>query len=70
VGENSITVRSLILKGLEGLGLKLDQAKNQARSDKARFISTDDSPVKIAVIPTDEEGEIASQTLAVVNRTN
>jgi acetate kinase len=68
VGENSASMRALILKGLEGVGLKLDQAKNGERSDKARFISAADSPIKIAVIPTDEEGEIASQTLAIVNR--
>jgi len=66
VGENSATMRASILKGLEGIGLKLDQAKNQERSDQARFISTADSPIKIAVVPTDEEREIATQTLAVI----
>ncbi|MDR2935340.1 MAG: acetate kinase [Candidatus Adiutrix sp.] len=68
VGENSASMRALILKGLDGIGLKLDLAKNQERSDQARFVSTADSPIKIAVIPTDEEREIATQTLAVVNR--
>ena len=68
VGENSASMRALILKGLDGMGLKLDQAKNSERSDQARFVSTADSPVKIAVIPTDEEREIATQTLAIVNR--
>jgi len=68
VGENSATMRASILKGLDGIGLKLDQAKNQERSDQARFVSTADSPVKIAVIPTDEEREIATQTLAIVSR--
>jgi acetate kinase len=66
VGENSSSMRAMILKGLDGIGLKLDQAKNQERSDQARFISTADSPVKIAVIPTDEEREIATQTLDVI----
>jgi acetate kinase len=68
VGENSSTMRASILKGLEGIGLKLDQAKNQERSDQARFVSAADSPVKIAVIPTDEEREIATQTLAIVKK--
>ncbi|GHV57319.1 acetate kinase [Deltaproteobacteria bacterium] len=68
VGENSSTMRAMILKGLDGLGLKLDPAKNQERSGEARFISTGDSPIKIAIIPTDEESEIASQTLAIVGK--
>ncbi|MDR2724737.1 MAG: acetate kinase [Candidatus Adiutrix sp.] len=67
VGENSASMRAMILKGLDGIGLKLDQAKNQERSGEARFVSTADSPIKIAVIPTDEEREIATQTLDIVN---
>jgi acetate kinase len=66
VGENSASMRALILKGLEGIGLKLDEDKNQERSGDARFVSTADSPIKIAVIPTDEEREIATQTLDVL----
>jgi acetate kinase len=65
IGENSATMRASILKGLDGLGIKLDAAKNAERSGEARFISTSDSPIKIAVIPTDEEQEIAKQTLAL-----
>lgn len=68
VGENSDTMRALILQDMEGLGLKLDQAKNKIRSGEARFINADDSRVKIAVIPTDEELEIAGQTMAVVSK--
>jgi acetate kinase len=66
VGENSASMRALILKGLDGIGLKLDAAKNQERSDQARLVSTADSPIKIAVIPTDEEREIATQTVDVI----
>ncbi|KXS56525.1 MAG: acetate kinase [Candidatus Adiutrix intracellularis] len=65
IGENSATMRALILKGLDDLGIKLDAAKNSERSGEARFISTNNSPIKIAVIPTDEEQEIAKQTLAL-----
>ncbi|MDR1920341.1 MAG: acetate kinase, partial [Candidatus Adiutrix sp.] len=68
VGENSATMREMTLKGLAGLGLKLDAAKNSERSSQARFINASDSPIKIAVIPTDEEQEIAGQTLALVSR--
>jgi acetate kinase len=68
VGENSASTRALVLKGLEGLGFKLDTAKNDVRSSEPRLVSTADSPVKIAVIPTDEEQEIAGQTFDLVNK--
>ncbi len=68
VGENSDTVRSLVLKGMEGLGLVLDSAKNSGPERDARFINAADSKVKIAVIPTDEEREIADQTFAIVSK--
>lgn len=68
VGENSSTMRSMVMKGMAGLGFKLDEAKNSVRSPEPRFVSTGDSPIKIAVIPTDEEQEIAGQTLAVVSK--
>ncbi|MDR2946017.1 MAG: acetate kinase, partial [Candidatus Adiutrix sp.] len=67
VGENSSTMRAMILKGMGGLGFKLDEAKNAERSSAPRFVSTGDSPIKIAVIPTDEEQEIAGQTVAVIS---
>ena len=66
VGENSSTTRAMILKGLGGLGFKLDESKNDVRSSEPRFINTPDSPIKIAVIPTDEEQEIAGQTYDLV----
>ncbi len=68
VGENSSTIRGMVLKGMAGLGLKLDEAKNAVRDSVPRFVNTGDSPIKIAVIPTDEEQEIADQTLTLVTR--
>lgn len=68
VGENSSTIRAMVLKGMSALGFKLDADKNSVRAPEARFVSTSDSPVKIAVIPTDEEQEIAVQTLAVISK--
>ncbi|GAA3425235.1 acetate kinase [Streptosporangium nondiastaticum] len=65
VGENSAPVRERALTGLERLGIVLDPDRN-ARGE--RIISADDSPVRVAVIPTDEELEIAHQTLEVVER--
>lgn len=67
VGENSAPVRAAALAGLERLGIELDAERNAARSGEARVISTDDSPVTVLVVPTDEELEIARQTLAAVS---
>lgn len=67
VGENSPLVRQTALAGLEALGIAVDPARNERGE---RLISPDGSAVKVAVIPTDEELEIAQQTLAVISRTN
>lgn len=66
VGENSPVVRERTLRGLEGLGIELDVAANAAPSAGPRDIATAGSPVRVLVIPTDEELEIARQTMAVV----
>lgn len=61
VGENSITTRKQIIDKLACLGIKLDEERNNVRSEVA-LISTDDSSVKVYVIPTDEEVMIARDT--------
>ena len=61
VGENSITTRKQIIDKLACLGIKLDEQRNNVRSEVA-LISTDDSSVKVYVIPTDEEVMIARDT--------
>lgn len=61
VGENSITTRKQIVDKLACLGIKLDEQRNNVRSEVA-LISTDDSSVKVYVIPTDEEVMIARDT--------
>jgi acetate kinase len=66
VGENNALVRAGSLAGLEPMGIRIDPARNESASRDARRISTDDSRVTVLVIPTDEELEIARQTLAVV----
>ena len=65
IGENSDDMRMRIITGLEGLGIKLDLDKNAVRGGE-RVISTDDSPVKVMVIPTDEEYMIARDTFEIV----
>ncbi|MFF2493335.1 acetate/propionate family kinase [Agromyces sp. NPDC058064] len=67
VGENSAPVRAAALAGLERLGIELDAERNAASSGGARVISTDASPVTVLVVPTDEELEIARQTLEAVS---
>ncbi|HMH57673.1 MAG TPA: acetate kinase [Galbitalea sp.] len=66
VGENSVALRSQALEGLEGLGISVDPARNAAKSQDARYISPDGSPVAVLVIPTNEELEIARQTVAAI----
>jgi acetate kinase len=66
VGENSVALRSQALEGLEGLGISVDPARNAAKSRAARYISPDGSPVAVLVIPTNEELEIARQTVAAI----
>lgn len=65
-GENQWEVRSETTSGLEFMGIKIDNEKNQACRATEAVISADDSQVKVCVIPTDEELMIAldTQTLA------
>ena len=66
VGENNDAVRAGVCQGLEGLGVTLDPKRNRSRSGRPRTISPDDSKVAVLVVPTNEELEIAEQTLAVL----
>ncbi|MFE5741492.1 acetate kinase [Streptomyces celluloflavus] len=67
VGENAAPVREAAIAGLEELGLAVDAGLNAVRSDAPRLISPEYSRVAVAVVPTDEELEIAQQTYALVN---
>lgn len=69
VGENSAPVRERATAGLEVLGLHLDRDANRAPNGVARDIATPDSPVRIFVIPTNEEFEIARQAAQLVGVT-
>lgn len=65
VGENSGMIRAKIVEGLEFLGLYMDPEKNKVRGQDA-IISTDDSPSKILMIPTNEELMIALDTARLI----
>jgi acetate kinase len=66
VGENAAPVRAAALADLEELGLAVDGERNAVRGDEARLISPEGARVAVAVVPTDEELEIATQTYALV----
>ncbi|WP_406506664.1 acetate kinase [Streptomyces sp. NBC_00212] len=66
VGENAAPVREAAVAGLEELGLAVDGELNAVRSDRPRLISPEYARVAVAVVPTDEELEIAQQTYALV----
>lgn len=66
IGENSSSLRALALAGLEVLGISVDADLNTASSRAERFISPPGASVAVLVIPTNEELEIARQTLALV----
>ncbi|MFB8385762.1 acetate/propionate family kinase [Microbacterium sp. NPDC055910] len=63
VGENSALVRAGALATLGFAGVEIDPARNEERARGTRRISTDASRVTVLVVPTDEELEIARQTL-------
>jgi acetate kinase len=68
IGENAAEIRARACGGLSGLGIAVDPRKNEARSKGAREIQTDDGSVKVLVIPTDEELEIAEETVECIQR--
>ncbi|GLI85728.1 acetate kinase [Rossellomorea marisflavi] len=62
IGENSLIVRERVLKGLEFMGVYWDPARNTTRGEET-FLSYPHSPVKVMVIPTNEEVMIARDVL-------
>ena len=66
VGENCDKMRRMIFAGLQPLGIKIALEKNRAGLRGEREISTDDSEVRIVIIPTDEEYMIARDTYQLV----
>lgn len=66
IGENDPVARVLSCRGMEHLGIKLDHERNQATERGARDIAAPDSAVRVLVIPTNEELEIARQTAGLL----
>ncbi len=66
IGENSTLIRSLVCDDLSYLGIELDVEKNNNYKEGISTIQSKASKVKIIVIPTNEELEIAKQTMAII----
>lgn len=66
IGENGPETREAICENMEFLGVKIDKSKNDKLRGKEMIISTDDSPVKVMVVPTNEELVIAQDTERIV----
>ncbi|MEI7430412.1 MAG: acetate kinase [Betaproteobacteria bacterium] len=67
IGENGIEFRGSIVERLSVLGIKLNAEANRVRGKEA-VISTDDSPIKVLVVPTNEELVIARDTQEIVGK--
>ncbi|MFD0797341.1 acetate/propionate family kinase [Maribacter chungangensis] len=65
IGENSNILRKMVCADMDFFGITLDDSKNEKRSSLIREINTTDAKVKVLVIPTNEELEIAKQAFEV-----
>ncbi|CAB1080607.1 Acetate kinase (EC [Olavius algarvensis Delta 1 endosymbiont] len=64
IGENAAGIRALCCEGLQRLAIEVDENKNDRRTNEIFEIQSSGTPLKILVIPTNEELEIAEQTMA------
>ncbi|HOJ49856.1 MAG TPA: acetate kinase [Spirochaetota bacterium] len=67
IGENAIDFRAKVVKRLEGLGIKLDEEKNNVRG-QLQIITKKDSSIKVMIVPTNEELMIALDTKEIVSK--
>lgn len=67
IGENSSVIRDLVCSDMDFFGIDLDKAKNELKLKDLREINSATSKVKILVIPTNEELEIAKQAFQLLN---
>ena len=67
VGENSILIRKMICEEMDYLGIDIDLKENDIKAREIIDISSDSSKVKVLVIPTNEELEIAKQSYKLLS---
>ena len=65
IGENQKNIRKGICENLKFLGVEIDDERNDVKGEE-RLISSDNSKIKVYVVPTDEELMIAKQTLELI----
>jgi acetate kinase len=68
IGENGPETREEVCKNIEFLGINIDKSKNDNMRGKEKVISTDDSPVTVMVVPTNEELVIAKDTKVIISK--
>ena len=68
IGENSAMVRNRICSGLEHMGILLDEGKNSTAAGKIAAIESERAAVRVLVVRTDEEREIARQTIETIEK--
>ena len=68
IGENASTIRQRVCDGLERLGIGVDHGRNAAAKGSVSEIQSDGMPVKVLVIKTNEEREIALQTISTIEK--
>ena len=66
VGENSIVLRKLVCEDLDFFGIEIDVEKNDVKARELVEIQKESSKVKLLIIPTDEEVEIAKQSYELI----
>jgi acetate kinase len=69
IGENAAQIRERCCQGLEGLGITVDDRKNEKAYEEVLEIQRDSNPVKVLAVRTDEEREIAEQTINAIEKT-
>jgi acetate kinase len=67
IGENNSLLREKICSGMEYMGVKIDSQVNATIHGDEAFISSEDSTVKVLVVPTDEEFMIAADTMSIIS---
>ncbi len=67
IGENDSMMRERVCLDLDYLGIRLDKAKNAERASEARDVAAKDSKVRILIIPTNEELEIANECMDMLD---
>jgi len=68
IGENSANTRQLICNGLESMGIRISPERNATPMENDGEIQSDNSNIKLFIIPTNEELEIARQVIQVVGQ--